>query len=511
MEKNPVLSIKNLTKRFPGVIANKDISLDIYNGEIVSIVGENGAGKSTFCKMLTGVYRPDEGSIFLNGKECVIHSPIESMQMGIGMVYQERNLVENLTVAENVCLGHEPVKGYLIDNERILAMAEEIRERLRISLDLSEIVSNLGAGAQQLVEIMRALYNNPKILILDEPTASLGEGEVEPFLEFVKQIKKELDLAVIFISHKLDEVYMISDKIAVFTDGQCVLHDTAVAITKDQCIRAMLRNHTMDELKVQEFDKNKAAKVLVVEEIQYGGKKQDISFTVHQGEIVGFYGLVGSGRTECAEVLYGLRRFDKCRFRLGDTLLNNKKLSTLDMIHEGLVLTPERRADGMFKQYSLVENIAMMFYEGRLANKFGIVKKTQAGQLAKEVLSDNNVKFKDAGQTISTLSGGNIQKIIIGRSLRIQNVRVLILDEPTVGMDIGAKHEVYEKTLSIAEKEKLGVIFISSELDELISICHRIYVFAEGNIVDEYERSAFDKEKILSAALHGSKRREAVC
>lgn len=503
------MKIENLTKRFPGVLANSEINLDIYEGEILSIVGENGAGKSTFCKMLTGVYHPDDGTIWMHGQDYSPKSPVESMKMGVGMVYQERNLVENLTVAENICLGHEPIKGCIITKKEILRRSEEIRQQLKISVDLHAMISDLGAGMQQLVEIMRTIYNHPKVLILDEPTASLGEGEVEPFLEFVTQIKSKLNLAIIFISHKLDEVYHISDKIAVFTDGRCVLHDSAEKITKEQCVRAMLRNHTMDELVVPDFGATMPPEILRVDCCQYEGKQQNVQFSVHQGEIVGFYGLVGSGRTECVETLYGLRRFDKCSFQLGNKKLGAKRLTTLEMIHNGLVLTPERRADGIYKQYSLTENIAMMFYERLLANRFGVIKEKETKRFSNEVLTNNGVRYRDQEQAISTLSGGNIQKVIIGRSLRVPGVKVLILDEPTAGMDIGAKHDVYNKTLYTAANEKLGVVFISSELDELLSICHRIYVFAEGSIVSEFRRKQFDKEKILTAALQNAQRKEA--
>lgn len=504
MAEQPILKLEKLTKVFPGVIANDSIDLEVNAGEILSILGENGAGKSTFCKMLTGVYNPDGGSIYLDGREIKISSPIESTKLGIGMVYQERNLVGNLSVAENICLGHEPLKGVFLNDKEIYEKAEEVREKLKIDLPLDVRVSELGAGEQQLVEIMRAFYNNPKVLILDEPTASLGMSEVNPFLDFLMHIKKELNLAIIFISHKLDEVFKISDRIAVFTDGKCTLFDKMENLTQEQCVRAMLRNHSIGELDIAEKDLDHLPVVLDVKRIEYGGKKQKVRFQIHEGEILGAYGLVGSGRTECAEVLYGLRDFDECEFALGDIAYHNKKHTPLDMLHHGMILTPEIRGNGIFKKYSLVENVAMLHYEKMLCNKFGVVDEKKTRSFATTVVEKNGVKYKSVDQEISTLSGGNIQKIVIGRSLEIEGIKLLIVDEPTTGMDIGAKHEVYEKIMEAAAKG-IAVLFISSELDELLTVCDRLVVFRGGSIGGQFDRKEMDKSKILTLALDDEK------
>lgn len=499
MKANPVLKVENLTKRFPGTIANDSISLEVHAGEILSIVGENGAGKSTFCKMLTGVYHPDGGTISINGERVRIDSPIQSTQMGIAMVYQERNLVRGLSVADNVCLGHEPVRHGLLDRAEMNRQASEVAKRLGLSMPMDAIVSTLGAGEQQLVEIMRAFYDTPSLLILDEPTASLSESEVEPFLNFVQQIKTSMNLAVIFISHKMDEVFRISDRIAVFTDGRCVLCEPASALTTEQCISAMLRDHKIQALSVQEHTPN-GEKLLDVRKCQFDGKKQNISFHVERGEIVGFYGLVGAGRTECMEALFGFRPCEELDAELDGEPIPRKH-TPLQMLEKGVVLTPERRANGIFKTYSLIKNIDMLFLRKRLCNKLGLVMGKKSAQFAKQVLDENNVKYKDPEQAITTLSGGNIQKVIIGRSLQIDNVKLMILDEPTVGMDIGAKYEVYQKILDMAYQRDMGVIFISSELDELVSVCNRLYVFSDGDVFTEMDRKSFDKQKILSAAM----------
>lgn len=313
-------------------------------------------------------------------------------------------------------------------------------------------------------------------------------------------IKKELDLAIIFISHKLDEVFKISDKIAVFTDGKCVLFDEMENLTQDQCVKAMLRNHSIGEIDIADKDLSEMPVVLDVKSIEYGGKKQKIRFKVHGGEILGAYGLVGSGRTECAEVLYGLRDFDCCDFVLGSVEYKNRKHTPLDMLHNGMILTPEIRGNGIFKKYSLIENVAMLHYERTLCNKYGVVNEKKAREFAINVIEKNGVKYKSADQEICTLSGGNIQKIVIGRSLEIQGIKLLIVDEPTTGMDIGAKYEVYEKILEAASSG-IAVFFISSELDELLTVCDRLVVFREGSIGGQFDRKEMDKSRILTIAL----------
>ncbi len=500
MEKSSVLEVKHLTKRFSGVVANNSIDLDLREGEIISIIGENGAGKSTFCKMLTGVYHPDEGEIFIDGKRAAIKNPQDSMKLGIGMVYQERNLVNGLTGAQNICLGTESTSGIFLNEKAMRARAKKIQEDLGIDVPLDVPIDSLGAGEKQLIEIMRALVSNPRILILDEPTASLGESEIGPFLDFVQGISKNLNVSILFISHKIDEVFQISDRIAVFTDGACVLVDEVKNLTKERCVIAMLRSDKIKPVVVPEKDYASLPKVIEVESCEYDGKVHDIRFDVRKGEIVGFYGLVGSGRTECAEMLCGLRPAAHREFIL-DGQKVERSSSTLEMIHKGVILTPEIRNNGMFKTYSLAENIGILFYEKRLSNKLGFVSRREMNKLADEVLSDNDVKYRNREQPMNDLSGGNKQKIIIGRSIEIEDMKLLILDEPTNGMDIGAKYEVYKKMLKIVEDNTAGIMFISSELDELISLCNRIVVFSEGDVVKVVERSKFDKADILTAAL----------
>lgn len=496
----PILKVENLTKRFASVVANDSISLEIGQQEILGIIGENGAGKSTFCKMLTGIYQPSGGRILLEGQEKTFHSPKESMNAGINMVYQERNLVGMYTAAQNICLGHEPQKGGCIDSKEMMRRAQEIRDRLNLTVPLDVPVETLGAGEQQLVEIMRAFCTNPNILILDEPTASLGEGEIEPFLNFIKTIKSTMNISIIFISHKLEEVFEITDKIAVFTDGACVLCRPTRELTQEACISAMLRSDKIRPLELPQRDLSQAPAVLEVEQLYYDDREHRMNFSVKKGEILGLYGLVGAGRTECAEVLIGLRRAEGLSYRFNGEQIH--KPTPLGMIRRGMVMTPEKRANAVFKTFSLEDNICNMFLEERLADKrTGFVNFAKCRAFAKEVLDKNNVKYANPQEPILNLSGGNMQKVIIGRSIEVENLHLLILDEPTTGMDIGAKYEIYRKIVSLAQESQVSVIFISSELDELMAVCDRLTVFNDGNAVRSFRREDFDKAEILETAV----------
>lgn len=507
MENQAILRFHGATKRFGNFVAVDHVDFEVHNKEIVAIIGENGAGKSTFCKMLTGVYSIDDGEMYFEGKKVNYRNTTESMKAGISMVYQERNLVGMLTGAQNICLGNEPGKG-LISEKEAYEKAVAIRDKLHLTIPLDVPVEELGAGEQQLIEIMRAFYNNPKVLILDEPTASLGEGEVEPFLKFIKEVRENMDIAIIFISHKIEELFAISDRIVVLTDGRNTLTDSVENLTQVQVIMAMLRTgKSYGRVEVPEKDFSGIPAILDVDKATYDGKEHQLNFQVHKGEVVGFYGLVGSGRTECAQMLFGLRKAEKSYRFNGETIT---KCNTRSMIERGMIMTPEKRANGMFKALSLVDNICNLFLKKELAGKgAGVVKQAKSREFAGRILSENDVKYNSPGQAISSLSGGNIQKIIIGRSIAIDNISLLILDEPTNGIDVGAKFEIYQKVRQLTdgedEKKRIGVLFISSEIDELLNVCDKIYVFADGNIIQGFERNEFDKQNILSVAVRGKK------
>lgn len=493
-----VLRVEDLTKQFVGMLANDHISLEVRKHEIHALCGENGAGKSTLCKMLTGVYHPDGGTIYVNGNKVNFQDPSESLAAGISMVYQERNLVGHLTGAQNICLGREPCKGVLMDEKMILEKAEEIRAKLGVDVPLDVPVNQFGAGMQQIIEIIRAFFDNPSVLILDEPTASLGEGEVAPFLEFVKNLRDELDMAILFISHKLEEVYEISDTITALADGKKIITSPTNELSREDCVKAMIRAGRQKSISVPDKDFTDAKTVLEVGDIVYNGKNHHVPMKILKGQAVGFYGLVGSGRTEAMEAIGGIRLSDKMDVTFEGKHI--KKTEPVHMIRLGFILTPEKRINGAFPGLSLEDNICNLYID-KLSNKAGFMLFDKMREFANRVLKKNEVKYTQVDQNIIELSGGNIQKVIIGRSIELDNLKLLVLDEPTAGMDLGAKSEVYVKIRQLVDEENKSVVFISSELEELLTTCDKIYVFYDGDIVSEYQRAEFDKERILSDAI----------
>ena len=500
-----ILEVKGLTKTFGGVNVNNNISLELHSHQVLAILGENGAGKSTFCKMLTGVYHPDGGQILMNGKEVHFATPADSMAAGISMVYQERNIIGMYTGAENICLGEEPKKGAFVSPRQLAKLAYDVRERLHLNVPLDVPAEKLGAGEQQLIEILRAFRTNPKVMILDEPTASLSKDEIQPFLEFIKRTRDEMDIAIIFISHKLEEVFDIADQIVVFTDGNCVINRPVTEITEQECVAAMLRTDRVAQLKFSPRDvMTGKTPLLSVKEGVYDGKKHNIDFDVYRGEVVGFYGIVGSGRTECLEHIYGLRDAKERSFVFdGETIT---KCKPLDMIRRGMIMTAEKRADGLFRGMSILDNVCNLFLDELISNKLlATIDRKKSSELTLDVLTENEVKYSSIYTPVARLSGGNQQKVAIGRSIALDNIKLLILDEPTTGIDVGAKQGIYERIRLLAEERDLGVVVISSELDELLSICDRIYVMAGGNIVDNFVRESFNKLSILETAVRGRK------
>lgn len=495
-----ILKIENLTKRFTGVIAANNVNMEVCEKEIHAIIGENGAGKSTVCKLLTGIYQPDEGIITLFGKNVHFANPLEAMAAGIGMVYQERNIVGFLNGAQNICLGHEPQKAIFLNEKEIKTKAEEIRQRLSVDVPLDVPVEKLGAGMQQLIEIMRAFYMNPKLLILDEPTASLSQSEVEPFLANVKKMRDQLGISVIFISHKIEEVFSVADRVTIFADGCSIFTKDIAKTSQEECVEAMIKKGRIDPITVPDNNTRELEKVIEVASMVYDGKCHQLNFNTRFGEVVGFYGLVGSGRTEAMEAIFGIRQADKRDFIFANEKI--EKTDSMDLIQKGMVMTPERRSNGVFLGLSVQDNVCNLFLK-KLSSKYGFVNFDGARDFTSKVLEKNKVKFTDIGQDIAGLSGGNMQKVIIGRSIEVENLKLLILDEPTAGLDLGAKHEIYLKIRNLADEYNKSVIFISSELDELITTCDRIYVFFDGNITAEFQRKEFVKANIISAALKG--------
>ena len=502
MSSTLALETRNLTKAFPGVVAVNDVDFEVCPGEVHALLGENGAGKSTFCKVLSGVHRATSGEVLLEGKPATFRSPHDALLAGLSMVYQERNLIPFLTGAQNICLGKEETRcRSLIHEARTRTTAREIRDRVGAQVRLDVEVEALRPSEQQVIEILRALFHQPRLLLLDEPTASLTHQDTEMLYEVIHNVISE-GVGVIFISHKLEEVFKIADRITIFRDGTRVITDAASNLDRDGCIRYMT-NRDITELYPDVHAKPTDKRLLDVENVSDGRKVNDVTFSLAPGEVVGFYGLVGSGRTELAELLFGLTPKTAGSMRLYGEEIDIR--SPVQAINHGIFLVPEDRArHGLFSSFNLKKNLTIPVIS-RFLGKLGLIDHRAEATAARRIADDEELRlvYTDIQQEIDSLSGGNKQKILIARWLaKREDAKVMILDEPTQGIDIGVKHEIYELLRRLAEKHQLGVIFISSELAEVIGISDRVCVFKDGTIAKEFRREDIEnQEQILKWAF----------
>lgn len=500
--KQPVLRMQNITKRFPGVLALKDVSLDLYANEIVSIVGENGAGKSTLMKILSGSYPfgSYEGTIEICGKASELHSAHDAEKSGIAMIYQELNVELDLSVAENIILGRWPRKSSgLIDWKKANKMAQGALDLLNAELDVKAQMRNLNASMQQLVCIARALVQNPSILILDEPTSALTQGETENLMRILRQLKQN-GLSCIYISHKLDEVFDLSDRVIAMRDGCVVSEYAREAIEPTQIIEDMIGR------KVDHFypksTKHIGEEVLRVENIAvrhpYAYNKniiEDVSFSVHKGEILGLAGLVGSGRSELLRAIYGaLPRVN------GKVFIEGKPCNITqpsEAIKNGMCfLSEDRKHDGFISTMSIRQNMTISIL--KKISKKSFIRKRVENTLTQHYFDFLAIKAPHADTNILALSGGNQQKVILSKAL-LTDMKVLFLDEPTRGVDIGAKAEIY-KIINELTSKGLSVVMISSELPELVSVCDRFIVLGKGTVCAEYSKEDVSESALLHAA-----------
>lgn len=499
-ENNLLLKVENVSKYYPGVIALDNVSFEVEKGEIHAVVGENGAGKSTLCNVITGIRNPDKGKLYWKNKEIHFALPKDALDAGIRMVYQERNLIPFLTGAQNICLGNEFRKGVFIDEKSIYKKALEIKERLGTNVALNEKVSFLSPSARQMIEILRAFIQKPELLILDEPTSSLTEGDIKVLFQVIKNIKNE-GVSVVFISHKLREVFQLSDRVTIFRNGKNVHSAKTTELDRNACIKYMI-NRDLKRVYPEVINHSKKEKMLEVKNLQSLPEIKDVSIYVNKGEVLGLYGLVGSGRTEMAEIIYGLRKKTKGEIIYNKHVLTND-FSTNEAIKEGLLLIPEdRKEHAIFNNFDIKKNISIPVLKSKFSRIFGLVKLKNEKEYAENIAKSPslNLKYRNLNQSLDDLSGGNKQKVIIGRWLKIDNTKLVIMDEPTQGIDVGTKYEIYVLARELAEKG-VSVIFISSELPELLGVCDRMYVFRFGIITRELNRNEFSEEEVLKYTL----------
>ena len=486
-----ILELKNITKEFPGVRALDDVTLSFKTGEVHAIAGENGAGKSTFIKVITGAVRPDRGQMFFNGQEVRDNSPIVSMKLGIAAIYQEFNLFPSLSVAENIYYGRYPMKNKMLDYKRLHEMTQDIMAQLGISIPGDAMVRVLSVGYQQIVEIAKAVSCNAKLIIMDEPSAPLTENEVAYLFRIIDTLKKK-GITIIYISHRLEEIFAVCDRVSVFRDGHYIQTMETGETNAEEIIRLMVNRELGEQYPEKHYKKGE--KVLEVRGLNTELLK-DINLEAYKGEILGLAGLVGAGRTEVARAVFGADKIVSGKIMLEGRQLQIKK--PMDAIKAGIGLIPEdRKQQGIFLKDSVRHNISFARLKGIL--KGGMISEKTDHDVAEKYIKALEIKTPSDGQLAGNLSGGNQQKVVLAKWL-FTDSRVLIFDEPTRGIDVGAKQEIYKLMLELVEQGKV-VIMISSELPELIGMADRIVVLHEGKISGSLERPEYSQEKIMALA-----------
>jgi ribose transport system ATP-binding protein len=489
--------MRNISKTFPGVKALSGVTISLNKGEVLALVGENGAGKSTLMKILGGVYQADEGDIFIGGQKAAIHTPLDSRKYGISMIFQEVNLVPALSIAENIFLGKELAGGILgrLDRNIMRKKSAEVLARLDCgNLNTAALVKDITLAKQQMVEIAKSLMNQSRIIVMDEPTSSLTGAEAEALFSIINALKDQ-GIAVIYISHKLEEIERISDRIIVLRDGKFIaeLDNSKKNVEKNLIVKHMVGRNLTDF-----YPAGNAVigeEVLRIVNLGLKGKFNQVSFNLRQGEILGFSGLIGAGRTELAKTIFGEFKKDEGEIYLSGKLLKIENVR--DAIKEGITLIPEdRKREGLVLCLSLADNISLP-NAGELSSA-GIVSREKKNALVRRFINELQIRPVLPNRAIIDFSGGNQQKAVIAKWL-VKNPKVLVLDEPTRGVDVGAKSEIYSLMRRLTEKG-VGIIFISSEMPELIGICDRILVMNEGRINGEFKKGKMDQNAIMAAA-----------
>lgn len=497
--KKAVLEMKNICKSFNGNPVLKNVDYTVYESEIVALMGGNGAGKSTLMKILNGVYQADQGEIRVGGKTVSTRGILDARAQGIGMIFQEFSLISTLTVAENIFLTHEPKKKTgMIDNEKCAARAKEILDRLGIDIDPRERVENLSVGYRQIVEIAKTLSFDIKILDMDEPTSALTERETKMLFDIVRNLVRS-GISVVFISHRMKEIYQLCDRITVLRDGVIVLDDACSNVPIDNIVQYIVgtdmnkkfewvpRKYSMD-----------CTPVLEVKHLRYKDRVKDVSFKLYESEILGIAGLMGSGRSETLQSIFGLLKPEN-----GEIYIEGERCQIskpMDAIRRRIALIPEsRRVQGLVVEHSVKENMIVTILDKLRKGLFLNDKK--ADQIVRDQIELLNIKTDGMNKKICYLSGGNQQKVVISKWLANES-KILMMDEPTVGVDIGAKTEIIHVIRQLADAGN-SILIVSSELNELLAVADRILVFKDGHVIHEMKREEIENEEVLQHAIQG--------
>lgn len=489
-----ILTMKEIDKVFPGVHALDHVNFDVRKGEVHALMGENGAGKSTLMKVLTGIYKKNSGTITFEGKEVEFHNTREAQSAGIVIVHQELNMLGHLTVAQNIFIGREFKKGIAIDDKKMNEEARKLFDRLHIDIDPSETMSNLTVGKQQMCEIAKAISHDAKVIIFDEPSAALTEAEIEELFKIIRDLRKQ-QLGIVYISHRMDEIKVITDRVTVMRDGTYVGTLITNECTKDDIINMMVGRVIYEDPKQHSMVPKDAPVVLKVEHLNAGKMVQDVSFELHKGEILGFSGLMGAGRTETARAIFGADPKES-----GDIYINGEKVtinSPEDAVKCGIgYLSEDRKRYGIVVQKTVAENSTMATLEKYMKGLF--IDKKEEGRVTQEYVDSLATKTPSINQLVVNLSGGNQQKVVIAKWL-VRDCDILIFDEPTRGIDVGAKNEIYKLMNRLAEDGK-SIIMISSEMTEILRMSDRIVVMCEGKKTGEISIEEASQEAIMNMA-----------
>ena len=489
-----ILSMKGITKSFSGVAALKNAALDLKAGEVVALMGENGAGKSTLMKILTGIYSKDSGEIKYMGQEVCFKGPAESEEAGISIVHQELNMMNDLTVAQNLFIGREEMNGFLIDDKKMNEKASELFKVLKIDINPAEKIGNLTVGKQQMVEIAKAISSKAKVIIFDEPTAALTDSEIEELFKVIRDLKKQ-GTGMVYISHRMDEINVISDRVIVMRDGEYVGTLITKECSKDDIIKLMVGRTILGEPKTASNVAKDAPVVLKCEKLNRGKAVKDVSFELRKGEILGFSGLMGAGRTEVARLIFGADKKDS-----GKIFINGKEVTINtpeDAVAHGIgYLSEDRKRFGLIVDKSVEENTVISSLNDFVKGIF--IDKAKSKEVSERYVESLKTKTPSVSQLVKKLSGGNQQKVVIAKWL-VRNSDILIFDEPTRGIDVGAKSEIYALMESLA-KEGKSIIMISSELPEVLRMSDRVIVMCEGRITGILDIAEANQEVIMESA-----------
>ncbi|MCI6552654.1 MAG: sugar ABC transporter ATP-binding protein [Lachnospiraceae bacterium] len=489
-----ILTMKGIDKSFPGVHALDHVDLEVRKGEVLALMGENGAGKSTLMKVLTGIYTKDAGTITYEGKEVEFENPRAAQAAGVVIVHQELNMLSHLTVAQNIFIGRELMNGKLIDDTRMNEESKKLFEKLNIDIDPTETMGNLTVGKQQMCEIAKAISHEAKVIIFDEPSAALTEAEIEELFKIIRDLKKK-GMGIVYISHRMDEIKVITDRVTVMRDGTYVGTLITKDCTKDDIINMMVGRVIYEDPKAESAVPQNAPVVLKVEHLKAGKMVRDVSFELRKGEILGFSGLMGAGRTETARALFGADPKES-----GDIYINGKKVeirNPMDAVKNGIgYLSEDRKRYGIVVGKSVAENTTMASLQNFVKGLF--IDKKKEDQTAWEHVRSLKTKTPAVDTEVVNLSGGNQQKVVIAKWLT-RDCDILIFDEPTRGIDVGAKSEIYTLMNELVAQGK-SIIMISSEMTEILRMSDRIVVMCEGKKTGELDISEATQENIMHMA-----------